>query len=348
MYLQCHSFGVFYSGKIQCLCCVCVLYIYFKHFSWLVSGRERGWARATRSYRIIATTLPGCLLLLLFCCLFHAKFMTTNPTKPASQPTDWIYWDFCAAAFMCDCAARAKCGLPCCEFQHHDNELTLPIVEWIKSIRTSFSSSTLSSCWLFFRSLLPFHIDFNAVLSFSISFSFLVPHSMNGWMDGCGCGCAFNNNAHTKISRLIITAVSPNVVIDIVLWLKIEKLGLYKGIHTIIIAVTTINDVLSIFLFNVILGVIFSTGILLLFVCLSFFPFTLLLLLCSCHVHAFLLACSLACIRICTVIDFYSQWAQWAKTLINAYLSIFHVTFQNTIFDGVQMYIYLLHVCAHM
>lgn len=60
--------------------------------------------------------------------------------------------------------------------------------------------------------------------------------------------------------RLIITAVSPNVVIDIVLWLKVEKLGLYKGIHTIIIAVTTINDVLSIFLFNVILGVIFSTG----------------------------------------------------------------------------------------
>lgn len=60
--------------------------------------------------------------------------------------------------------------------------------------------------------------------------------------------------------RLVITAVSPNVVIDIVLWLKVEKLGLYKGIHTIIIAVTTINDVLSIFLFNVILGVIFSTG----------------------------------------------------------------------------------------
>ncbi|XP_055312721.1 putative SLC9B1-like protein SLC9B1P1 isoform X3 [Sitodiplosis mosellana] len=59
---------------------------------------------------------------------------------------------------------------------------------------------------------------------------------------------------------LIITAVSPNVVIDIVLWLKIEKLGLYKGIHTIIIAVTTINDVLSIFCFNVVLGVIFSTG----------------------------------------------------------------------------------------
>lgn len=54
--------------------------------------------------------------------------------------------------------------------------------------------------------------------------------------------------------------MSPNVVIDIVLWLKIEKLGLYKGIHTIIIAVTTINDVLSIFCFNVVLGVIFSTG----------------------------------------------------------------------------------------
>lgn len=64
---------------------------------------------------------------------------------------------------------------------------------------------------------------------------------------------------------MIVTAVSPNVVIDIVLWLKIEKLGLYKGIHTIIIAVTTINDVLAIFCFNVVLGVIFSTGNLLTF-----------------------------------------------------------------------------------
>lgn len=59
---------------------------------------------------------------------------------------------------------------------------------------------------------------------------------------------------------LVITAVSPNVVVDIVLWLKTEKLGLYKDIHTIIIAVTTCNDVLSIFFFRVVLTIIFSNG----------------------------------------------------------------------------------------
>lgn len=59
---------------------------------------------------------------------------------------------------------------------------------------------------------------------------------------------------------LVITAVSPNVVVDIVLWLKTEKLGLYKDIHTIIIAVTTCNDVLSIFFFRVVLTTIFSNG----------------------------------------------------------------------------------------
>lgn len=59
---------------------------------------------------------------------------------------------------------------------------------------------------------------------------------------------------------LVITAVSPNVVISILLSLKEQKLGLYKGIHTVIIAMTGLNDILSIFLFGVILGTIFSTG----------------------------------------------------------------------------------------
>lgn len=58
-----------------------------------------------------------------------------------------------------------------------------------------------------------------------------------------------------------MTAVSPNVVVDILLRLKEERLGLYKGIHTIIITVTACSDVLSIFLFGVVLGCIFSTGI---------------------------------------------------------------------------------------
>ncbi|XP_053673820.1 sodium/hydrogen exchanger 9B2 [Anopheles nili] len=59
---------------------------------------------------------------------------------------------------------------------------------------------------------------------------------------------------------LVETAISPNVVVTVLLRLKEERLGLNKGIHTLIIATTSCNDVLAIFLFGVILGVIFSTG----------------------------------------------------------------------------------------
>lgn len=62
------------------------------------------------------------------------------------------------------------------------------------------------------------------------------------------------------VRSLVVTSVSPNVVVDVVIWLKTEKLGLYKDMHTIIIAVTTCNDVLSIFFFRVVLAIIFSTG----------------------------------------------------------------------------------------
>lgn len=59
---------------------------------------------------------------------------------------------------------------------------------------------------------------------------------------------------------LVITAVSPNVVISILLELKQKRLGLNKGIHTVIIGMTGLNDVVSIFFFGVVLGTIFSTG----------------------------------------------------------------------------------------
>uniref|UniRef100_A0A2M4AMQ4 Putative cation proton antiporter n=2 Tax=Anopheles triannulatus TaxID=58253 RepID=A0A2M4AMQ4_9DIPT len=59
---------------------------------------------------------------------------------------------------------------------------------------------------------------------------------------------------------LVVTAISPNVVVTVLLRLKEERLGLNKGIHTLIIAVTSCNDVLAIFLFGVILGLIFTTG----------------------------------------------------------------------------------------
>ncbi|XP_030376682.1 sodium/hydrogen exchanger 9B1-like isoform X2 [Scaptodrosophila lebanonensis] len=59
---------------------------------------------------------------------------------------------------------------------------------------------------------------------------------------------------------LVITAVSPNVVVTVMLKLKEERLGLNNGIHTLIYAMTTCNDVVSIFLFGLIISVIFSTG----------------------------------------------------------------------------------------
>ncbi|XP_065372260.1 sodium/hydrogen exchanger 9B2 [Calliphora vicina] len=59
---------------------------------------------------------------------------------------------------------------------------------------------------------------------------------------------------------LVITAVSPNVVVTVMLKLKEERLGLNSGIHTLIYAMTTCNDVVAIFLFGVFCGVIFSTG----------------------------------------------------------------------------------------
>ncbi|XP_073818342.1 na[+]/H[+] hydrogen antiporter 2 isoform X2 [Musca autumnalis] len=59
---------------------------------------------------------------------------------------------------------------------------------------------------------------------------------------------------------LVVTAVSPNVVVTVMLKLKEDRLGLNNGIHTLIYAMTTCNDVVAIFVFGVINGVIFSTG----------------------------------------------------------------------------------------
>lgn len=61
-------------------------------------------------------------------------------------------------------------------------------------------------------------------------------------------------------ASLVITAVSPNVVVTVMLKLKEDRLGLNSGIHTLIYAMTTCNDVVAIFMFGVIISVIFSTS----------------------------------------------------------------------------------------
>ncbi|KAH8354411.1 hypothetical protein KR084_010374, partial [Drosophila pseudotakahashii] len=58
---------------------------------------------------------------------------------------------------------------------------------------------------------------------------------------------------------LVITAVSPNVVVTVMLKLKEDRLGLNSGIHTLIYAMTTCNDVVAIFMFGVIISVVFSS-----------------------------------------------------------------------------------------
>ncbi|XP_064552233.1 sodium/hydrogen exchanger 9B1 [Drosophila montana] len=59
---------------------------------------------------------------------------------------------------------------------------------------------------------------------------------------------------------LVITAVSPNVVVTVMLKLKEDRLGLNSGIHTLIYAMTTCNDVVAIFMFGVVISIIFSTS----------------------------------------------------------------------------------------
>ncbi|KRG02350.1 sodium/hydrogen exchanger 9B1 isoform X1 [Drosophila mojavensis] len=59
---------------------------------------------------------------------------------------------------------------------------------------------------------------------------------------------------------LVITAVSPNVVVTVMLKLKEDRLGLNSGIHTLIYAMTTCNDVVAIFLFGAVISMIFSTN----------------------------------------------------------------------------------------
>lgn len=71
----------------------------------------------------------------------------------------------------------------------------------------------------------------------------------------------FSSNYIHIFYSLVVTAVSPNVVVTVLLNLKEERLGLYKGIHTIILAMTSCNDVIAIFLFGVVLSIIFSTGL---------------------------------------------------------------------------------------
>ena len=60
--------------------------------------------------------------------------------------------------------------------------------------------------------------------------------------------------------RFVLAAVSPAVVVLSMLVLDAQGYGVEKGIPTLIIAASSIDDVVAITGFGVVLGIAFSTG----------------------------------------------------------------------------------------
>ncbi|XP_017776313.1 PREDICTED: mitochondrial sodium/hydrogen exchanger 9B2-like [Nicrophorus vespilloides] len=59
---------------------------------------------------------------------------------------------------------------------------------------------------------------------------------------------------------LLLAAVSPAVIIPCLFQLQDMGYGVNKGVHTLVIAASTFNDIICIALFGIVLGIIFSTG----------------------------------------------------------------------------------------
>jgi len=62
------------------------------------------------------------------------------------------------------------------------------------------------------------------------------------------------------VCRFVLAAVSPAVVVPSLLALDAQGYGVDKGIPTLVIAASSIDDVIAITGFGVVLGVTFSTG----------------------------------------------------------------------------------------
>lgn len=60
--------------------------------------------------------------------------------------------------------------------------------------------------------------------------------------------------------RFVLAAVSPAVVVPSLLALHTQGYGVDKGIPTLVIAASSIDDVIAITGFGVVLGITFSTG----------------------------------------------------------------------------------------
>jgi len=62
------------------------------------------------------------------------------------------------------------------------------------------------------------------------------------------------------VARFVLAAVSPAVVVPSLLLLSEKGYGVDKGIPTLVIAASSIDDVIAITGFGVVLGITFSTG----------------------------------------------------------------------------------------
>lgn len=60
--------------------------------------------------------------------------------------------------------------------------------------------------------------------------------------------------------RFVLAAVSPAVVVPSLLSLQARGYGTDKGISTLVIAASSLDDIISITGFGVVLGIAFSTG----------------------------------------------------------------------------------------
>lgn len=60
--------------------------------------------------------------------------------------------------------------------------------------------------------------------------------------------------------RFVLAAVSPAVVIPSMITLQQKGLGVTKGIPTLVVAAASVDDILAISMFGVLLGISFSTG----------------------------------------------------------------------------------------
>jgi len=74
---------------------------------------------------------------------------------------------------------------------------------------------------------------------------------------GSGRFCSVDNRF---VYRFVLAAVSPAVVVPSLLSLHTRGYGVDKGIPTLVIAASSIDDVIAITGFGVVLGITFSTG----------------------------------------------------------------------------------------